>query len=106
MLTACDGEAGLREVADREPAAAIVDLRMPSVDGLTFMHRLRHLETHRQTPVAVVTGDYMLDDAMVRELRSLGAIVYFKPLWLHDLLQIAESLVAARSIELERMRPS
>jgi DNA-binding response OmpR family regulator len=93
VLTACDGETGLRQVADRRPDAAVVDLRMPTTDGLTFMLRLRAIEKRRRTPVAIVTGDYMLDDTVMRELTRLGATVYFKPLWLEDLLRIARSLV-------------
>ena len=94
VLTACDGETGLRQVTDRRPDAAVVDLRMPTTDGLAFMHRLRAIEKRRRTPVAIVTGDYMLDETMMRELTRLGATVYFKPLWLEDLLRIARSLVA------------
>ena len=44
-------------------------------------------------PVAIVTGDYFLDDAVSRELHSLGAEVRFKPLWLEDLLALAGNLL-------------
>ena len=54
---------------------------MPIVDGLVFPRRLRAQEHLRHTPVAIVTGDYFLDDMISRELGELGANVYFKPLW-------------------------
>jgi hypothetical protein len=46
------------------------------------MRRGRH-ESHRQTPVAIVTGDYLVDESMMA-LRALGATIRFKPLWLDD----------------------
>ena len=43
------------------------------------------------TPVAIVTGDYFLDDAISTELRELGAELRFKPLWLEDLVGLARN---------------
>jgi hypothetical protein len=43
--------------------------------------------------VAIVTGDSFFENAVSNELRELGAKVYFKPIWLDDLVQITESLV-------------
>jgi hypothetical protein len=44
-------------------------------------------------PVAIVTGDYFLDDDIAAELRQLGAEVKFKPLWLDDLVDLARNLL-------------
>jgi DNA-binding response OmpR family regulator len=66
---------------------------MPLVDGLGFLRRLREYERHRSTPVAIVTGDYFLDDDVSAELRALGAELRFKPLWLDDLLGLARNLL-------------
>ena len=57
------------------------------------MRRLRTREDFRQTPVAIVTGDYFLDDMISRELGALGADVYYKPLWLEDLVRITHTLI-------------
>jgi hypothetical protein len=43
--------------------------------------------------VAIVTGDYFLDQAVSNELRELGADLRFKPLWLEDLLALARNLL-------------
>jgi DNA-binding response OmpR family regulator len=83
--TAVSAEAGLIEAEQRHPDAIILDLRMPLVDGLGFLRRLRAHDDQRDTPVAIVTGDYFLDDAVMTELRELGAELRFKPLWLEDL---------------------
>jgi CheY-like chemotaxis protein len=96
VRTALDAETGLREAEVSHLDAILLDLRMPLVDGLAFLQRLRALEDHGQTPVAIVTGDYLLDETISNELRGLGAKVYFKPIWLEDLVRITQALVPVR----------
>ena len=48
-----------------------------------------------EVPVAIVTGDYFLSDPIQQELKSLGASIRFKPLWLEDLIALAKTLVSA-----------
>jgi DNA-binding response OmpR family regulator len=93
VRTAVTAENGLREAEEGRPDAIILDLRMPLVDGLGFLRRLRAHSDQRSTPVAIVTGDYFLDDAMSAELRELGAELRFKPLWLEDLVGLARNLL-------------
>jgi two-component system response regulator PrrA len=93
VRTALDGEMGLREASQSRPDAIILDLRMPLVDGLRFLQRLRADNEQRDVPVAIVTGDYYLDDEVTDELRRLGAEVTFKPLWLDDLVGLARNLL-------------
>ena len=91
--TALNAEQGLGEAEKNHPDAIILDLRMPLVDGLGFLRRLRSRGEHSSTPVAIVTGDYFLDDAVSNELRELGAELRFKPLWLEDLVGLARNLL-------------
>jgi DNA-binding response OmpR family regulator len=91
--TALNAETGLRQAENGHPDAIILDLRMPLVDGLGFLRRLRSYEDHRSTPVAIVTGDYFLDDSVANELRDLGAELRFKPMWLEDLVGLARTLL-------------
>jgi DNA-binding response OmpR family regulator len=93
VRTALNGEMGLREASRSRPDAIILDLRMPLVDGLRFLRRLRADDEQRDVPVAIVTGDYFLDDDVATELRQLGAEVKFKPLWLEDLVGLARDLL-------------
>ena len=93
VRTALNGEMGLREASRSHPDAIILDLRMPLVDGLRFLRRLRADDEQRDVPVAIVTGDYFLDDDVATELRQLGAEVKFKPLWLEDLVGLARDLL-------------
>jgi len=93
VVTALSAQAGLNQAERSNPQAIILDLRMPLVDGLQFLRTLRSRDGLAKMPVAIVTGDYFLDDAVARELESLGADVRFKPLWLEDLLALARHLL-------------
>ena len=89
VRTASDGEAALRQV--RGADAIILDARMPILDGLGFLRRVRSED--EDVPVAIVTGDYMIDDSILNEFRRLNAQILFKPLWLDDLVALAARLV-------------
>lgn len=93
VRTARNAEMGLRDAAEHPPDAIILDMRMPLIDGLGFLRRLRQRDEQRATPVAIVTGDYFLDDQVSMELQRLGAELKFKPLWLDQLLSLARALL-------------
>jgi DNA-binding response OmpR family regulator len=95
VRTAVTAENGLNVAEESQPDAIILDLRMPLVDGLGFLRRLRALDAQRLTPVAIVTGDYFLEDEISTELRELGAELRFKPMWLEDLVGLARNLLGA-----------
>ena len=99
VRTASDADAGLAEARDARPDAIILDLRMPTLDGLGFLRALRAQEerSDRRIPVAIVTGDHFLDDRAGAELRNLGAHLTFKPLWFDDLLSLARTLTKVTS---------
>ena len=69
----------------------VLDLNVPSLDGLA---RLRAVEGLRETPVAVITGDHLMDEDVSDQFEALGASVYFKPVWVDELTTIARRLVA------------
>jgi DNA-binding response OmpR family regulator len=97
VLTSARPTDGL-ELAERSrPNALILDFRMPLLDGLEFLRRLRSMPQLRDTPVAIVTGDYFLEDEVTRELQDLGAMVLFKPLWLDQLVDLARQLLSRTS---------
>ena len=92
--TATNPEAGLAIAMARPPDAIILDLRMPLVGGLEFLRRLRAVKTdHATTSVTIVTGDYFIDDDIAAEIKSLGAQVSFKPLWLDDLVDVVRAML-------------
>ena len=68
-------------------------MRMPITSGLQFLRLIRSRPALHETPVAIVTGDYFLSDAIQQELRALGASIRYKPLWLEDLIVLAKHLL-------------
>src|SRR5438093_13774343 len=66
---ALDAAVGLEKVEVCRPDAILLDLRMPVVDGLAFLRHFRRKQGHHDTPVAIVTGDYWLDETVGRALR-------------------------------------
>ena len=95
VCVAGDGEAGLNEVERHAPSAVVVDLHLPTISGVEFVRRLRSSTSHANVPVAVVTGDYLVDDEVTTELMAMGAQLFFKPLWEDDLNRIVLDLIAA-----------
>ena len=94
VATAVDADSGLALANNVLPNAIILDMRMPITNGLQFLRMIRAKPHLVEVPVAIVTGDYFLPDPILNELRSLGASIRFKPLWLDDLIALAKTLVA------------
>jgi two-component system OmpR family response regulator len=91
--TAPSAELGLTAADRHPPDAIILDLRMPLINGLGFLYRLRKRPHNSRTPVAIVTGDYFLGDDVLREISELGAELHYKPLWLEELVAVADTLI-------------
>ena len=94
VATALDPEKGLELAGSLHPNAIILDMRMPIINGLQFLRKVRATPSLAEVPVAIVTGDYFMGEPVINELRALGAAVRFKPLWLEDLVALARGLVS------------
>ncbi len=86
---------GLALADKHRPHAIIVDMRMPLARGIEVLRSLRQLSGLAHTPMALVTGDYYVSDEQADVLRSLGATLHYKPLWLSELVTVARELVLA-----------
>lgn len=95
VVAALSAEAGLELADNVQPDAILLDMRMPITSGLQFLRSIRARPHLVNVPVAIVTGDYFLSESIQQELKSLGAALRFKPMWLEDLIALAKSLVAA-----------
>lgn len=94
VATALNAESGLDLADTIRPDAIILDMRMPITNGIQFLRQVRARPHLQEIPVAIVTGDYFLPEAIHQELKTLGASLRFKPLWLEDLIALAKSLVS------------
>ena len=54
-LCRSDAEGGLQAVVEQRPAAVVLDLLMPGMDGFDFLKRFRSNPNNRRTPVIVWT---------------------------------------------------
>ena len=94
----------LGEVEQQRPDAILLDLKMPMVNGVGFLYRLRQNPANQDIAVGVITGTPVLDDATVNDLRALNAQVWFKPLSIEDIQQVAQTLLTQGRSE-TRQRP-
>jgi CheY-like chemotaxis protein len=85
--------AGIAYLQTTQPSVIILDQHLPDGTGLDALRRLRQIPSHRDRPVAILTGDYFLDPDVAKELKTLGASVFFKPVWEDDLLRIVRQLL-------------
>lgn len=93
VATALDPTVGLELADSIRPQAIILDMRMPLVNGIQFLRQVRSRPHLADVPVAIVTGDYFLSETLQEELRTLGATLRYKPLWLEDLVALARTLI-------------
>ena len=62
VVSAGDGDAALRTMARHRPDAAITDLKMPAMDGLELLNRIRAMDD--RMPVVLMTAYGTVDDAV------------------------------------------
>ena len=93
VWAALSADEGLSLAQKHRPHAVILDLRMPLTSGLQFLRAIREIPGLTNTPVAIVTGDYYLDEAQANEIQALGAELRYKPLWLEELVTLARELL-------------
>jgi DNA-binding response OmpR family regulator len=89
---AFSAEEGLRLACHKQPNAIVLDFRMPYVNGVGFLYRLRKLPALRETPVMVLTGAAVDEDTRT-EIRYLHAVLRFKPMDMKVLRQEMRALL-------------
>ena len=96
---AATAEDGLVQVLQKRPDAILLDLKMPLINGVGFLYRLRENAANQHIAVGVITGAVALDEATAGDLRALNAKVWHKPLSLDDMRQVVRTLLAPPSAE-------
>lgn len=82
------------EFADRNrelPAAILLDIKMPRLDGIEALRAIRALEDYRELPIIMITSSEMTRDVI--DCYELGANAYVvKPIDFNDFVSLVESL--------------
>lgn len=101
VIAAQDGPAALEYSADRRFDAAIIDIKMPGMDGLELQGHLRKHDP--DLPVIVVTAHASVDTA-IRALKQ-GAFDYVtKPIDPDELSHLVGRAIEQRRLKLENVR--
>ena len=90
--TATSGEDALKRVRDQPPDLVMLDVRMPGIDGVEVLSRLR--ATDPEIPVIMVTANEDVD--LARQMLQLGAFDYVGKPFDFDYLARAASAALLR----------
>jgi two-component system cell cycle response regulator DivK len=91
------GEAGIRLAQERRPSLVLMDIRLPGIDGIEALRRLRAEPMTREIPVMAMTASVMTEDR--QKIMGAGFDAYqSKPINVTD-------FVAAVAQLLEHRRP-
>jgi two-component system, chemotaxis family, chemotaxis protein CheY len=71
VVEAVDGEHGLEVLQAHKPDVIITDINMPKLDGFGFIEAVRVDDSHRATPILVLTTES--DPAKKERARRAGA---------------------------------
>ena len=93
VLTAADGEEGLRRAQEVRPDIVLLDIMMPKLSGIDVCRRLREQPSTAATPVILLTAK--AQEADVERGFSVGADDYIvKPFSLRELSSRVQVLMA------------
>jgi DNA-binding NarL/FixJ family response regulator len=87
--TAADGRSAIELVVEQHAEVAVIDVRMPEIDGLEAARRLR--KRSPDTSVILVTG--MDEPKLAEQAREAGAVALLTKGALHE--ELKEAIVAA-----------
>lgn len=74
VVTACDGEAGLKLSRESKPDLIILDLMLPKIDGYKVCRMLKFDEKYKHIPIIMFTA--RAQDSDVKMGKEVGADAY------------------------------
>jgi two-component system chemotaxis response regulator CheY len=90
-----DGVDALRKLAQARYDIIITDINMPIMDGLKLVKRIRSDETHRDTPIMIITTEGGEEDR--QRALALGATCYIaKPIQAPQVINKVKELLNLR----------
>ena len=94
VWAARSADEGLGLARTHRPHAVILDLRIPLANSVRFLRAVRAIPGLLTAPLAIVTSDYTQDKAQTAEIGALGAELRYRPLWLNEMVALANELLS------------
>jgi DNA-binding NtrC family response regulator len=95
-ILAASGQEALLQAARRKPDAVLLDLRMPDMDGLAVMTKLREQAGASKPPVSIITAFATAGNTI--EAMRLGAFDHLtKPIGRDDLESLLQRMMRSRT---------
>lgn len=99
VSTAPDGRLALKMAGQEDYSLILLDVRMPGIDGMEVLRRLRSTQATRLVPIILVTGLGDTDEKI--EGLTLGADDYVvKPFSMNELMARVDRLIKRAAMEL------
>jgi two-component system cell cycle response regulator DivK len=93
IIEAETGEEGVRLAQERRPGLVLMDIRLPGIDGIQALARLRTEVATREIPVMAMTASVMAGDRQ-RVLDAGFDAFQSKPIQIRDFVAAVEQLLA------------
>ena len=92
IIEAETGEEGVRLAQERHPSLVLMDIRLPGIDGIEALRRLRAEQATRGIPIMAMTASVMTEDR--QRITDAGFDAYqSKPIKLKDFVAAVERLL-------------
>src|SRR6266849_4429432 len=95
IIEAETGEEGIRLTQERHPSLVLMDIRLPGIDGIEALGRLRAEPATRGIPIMAMTASVMTEDR--QRITDAGFDAYqSKPIKVKDFVAAVEQLLERR----------
>ncbi|RMF75777.1 MAG: response regulator [Planctomycetota bacterium] len=98
VYEASNGIEGLAQLSQHEVSVVLLDINMPVMNGVQFMHRIKDDERLSKVPIVIASTEG--SETRIGELKALGARGYIrKPFQPEQIRDVLEPFVGLKSEE-------
>ncbi len=94
VVTAADGEEGLRLLIDDDVRLLITDCLIPKLDGFKLVKRVRAIDALRDTPIVMMSAIYRKGNYRQAAIEAGADLYVVKPFKPEELLEQVKKLLA------------
>ncbi|WP_456432743.1 response regulator [Thermosulfuriphilus sp.] len=106
LFFAFDGQGGLKIAQEKRPDLILLDLKMPIMDGFSFLERLAEIPVISQTPVMILTSLDLEEDQLATLKGNVRGIVYKGNISRENLIKQIKEALGLTTQEPSSARPS